>query len=771
MKKFMLRRLGVAHDPGSFKPTLQDCIEAVLEQSDTLAADVLAGLKASVSQTRSKSMQIVPNPAGKKAIELLCANADAFKVTFGENLRSALYGGDVHRGQVQPLRFDDFQFLEEEQIDANIEFALSQQEISMAVDDVLPTLNAMVSSLLGWLTVQPHLNPLKPEAFVYALRESMLVHVPSDEVRTTLMTPAAGMLGVAMRQLYREVSEWLRSQGVEPVGPIQQGGAQGAQKPAENTVTRTLLTLDKLRRLLSGELDPGPLNGNIKDFTHTVPASFVALEDMKLMEPMMERLAARASQCAAARASRGTWVNPPVEAPRACFERLAARASQSAAPKVSASGEVVLDPPAQREKATSKKKLGRGLGEEVVRLMLENLSQDHRLLAGVRRNLKRMEPVLITLSQSDARFFSERQHPARQFMDKITSRSLAFTSEDQPGFSHFQQTLENAVGELTQGAGEAATFLRVLRNLEDGWTKEEHEQRQRAEEAARGLLHAEQRNLLAQRLTEDFSERLKDKKVPEIVAVFLRGPWAQVVAESQLRCADGAADTDGYLGLVDDLIWSVQLRLARRNRTRLVDIVPGMLVKMRQGLGLISYPEERIPVFFDELITFHEQAFEGARPAPTAGAPEKTATGEPSALESGGLPVDEFWMGGDEAADSGYLQGAHALIPGIEEDETPDPAAQQAWSALNLITGSWVDLALGGVWVRAQLTWASPHKTLFMFISSGGMAHSMSRRTMDRLRGLGLIRLVSDGRVIDHALDAVAQAALRNDLGKASGGA
>jgi hypothetical protein len=244
-----------------------------------------------------------------------------------------------------------------------------------------------------------------------------------------------------------------------------------------------------------------------------------------------------------------------------------------------------------------------------------------------------------------------------------------------------------------------------------------------------------------------------------------------VVAESQLRCADGAADTDGYLGLVDDLIWSVQLRLARRNRARLVDIVPGMLVKMRQGLGLISYPEERIPVFFDELITFHEQAFEGARPTPTAGAPEKPAMGDASALESVGLPVDEFWMADDEATDSGYMHGAHALIPEIEEDETPDPAAQQAWSALNLITGSWVDLALGGVWVRAQLTWASPHKTLFMFISSGGMAHSMSRRTMDRLRGLGLIRLVSDGRVIDHALDAVAQAALRNDLGKASGGA
>lgn len=737
MKKFMLRRLGVAHEPGGFKPSLQDCLEAVLEQSDTLVDDVLAGLKASLSQVRSKSMQVIQNPAGKAAIEYLVAHDDAFKETFAINLRASLYGGDIHRGSTQPLRFDDFQFLEEEQIDANIEFALTQQEISMAVDDVLPTLNAMMSSLMGWLTVQPHLNPLKPESFVFALRESLLKHVPSDEARTSLMTPAAGMLGISMRQLYKEVSEWLRSQGVEPVGPVQhQGAGHGAQKPAENSVTRTLLTLDKLRRLLSGELDPGPLNGNIKDFTHTVPASFVALEDMKLMEPMMKRLAARASQ--------------------------------AAAPKESAKGVVESAASTQREHSKSKK-LGRELGEEVVRLMLESLAQDHRLLAGVRKNLKRLEPVLITLSQSDARFFSERQHPARQFMDKITSRSLAFTSEDQPGFSHFQRTLENAVNLLCNGPGDATTFSRVVRKMEEGWSKEEREQRQRAEEAARGLLHAEQRNLLAQRLAEDFAERLKNKKVPEIVAVFLRGPWAQVVAESQLRCADGAADTDGYLGLVDDLIWSVQLKLARRNRSRLVDMVPGMLVKMRQGLGLISYPEERIPVFFDELITFHEQAFEGMRPTPAAEVPDKSTVADVSAVESVGLPVDEFWMADDEAADSGYLEGAHERIPEIEEDEVPDPLAQQAWSAQSLITGSWVDLALGGVWVRAQLTWASPHKTLFMFISSGGMAHSMSRRTMDRLRGLGLIRLVSDGRVIDHALDAVAQTALRNDLEKAGG--
>ena len=259
---------------------------------------------------------------------------------------------------------------------------------------------------------------------------------------------------------------------------------------------------------------------------------------------------------------------------------------------------------------------------------------------------------------------------------------------------------------------------------------------------------------------------------------FLRGPWAQVVAESQLRCAEGTTDADGYLSLVDDLIWSVQLKLARRNRARLVDMVPGMLIKMRQGLALIDYPAERIPAFFDELITFHEQAFEGLRPpavvpdesAPPIEVEADCADQSPASLgETVGIPLDEFWVSEEESRDAEFVKPNGDHYVAAEESESADPIAQQAWSADNLTTGSWVDLALGGVWVRAQLTWASPHKTLFMFISSGGMAHSMSRRTMDRLRGLTLIRLISDGRVVDHALDEVAQTALRNGIRNSSG--
>jgi hypothetical protein len=241
-----------------------------------------------------------------------------------------------------------------------------------------------------------------------------------------------------------------------------------------------------------------------------------------------------------------------------------------------------------------------------------------------------------------------------------------------------------------------------------------------------------------------------------------------VVAEAQLNFADGSVDPGGYHGLVEDLVWSVQLRLTRRNRARLVQMVPDMLVKMRKGLELISYPQERMAVFFDALISFHEQVFDSVR-APLSRETE-TLSDTLSATTAGhsgtpGAKAEDFWMVDSETLDSGFLEDGD-LEPGLQRPSAPDAATpeQAFWSVDSLTTGSWVDLALADNWVRAQLTWVSPQRTLFMFISGSGMAHSMSLRTIDRLKASLLIRLVSDGRVMDNALDAVAQTALDNDL-------
>jgi hypothetical protein len=732
MKKFMLRRMGVSDDPSRGRPSLQDCLEAVLLQADTLVNDVLDGLAVSVAKTKGKSAYGDGVAVSKTVVDWLCAQAPAVKKTFSAQLRLGIYNsGSPDLAEQPQVRFDDLQLLDRKQIDASIEFAIAQQEIFRSVDEVLPALNALVSSLLGWMTVQPQLNPLKPDVFVRALQTCLLQHVPDEGPRAALITPAAGLLGVSLRQLYREICDWLRSQGVEPatpVGVLIGGRGVGVAKGEENSVSRTMVTLDKLRKLLSGELDGAPV---MRDFLQTLPASYVALEDMKLVEPMMKRLAERA--------------NLPVDV--------------TVMSNKSASG-------IAREK-TQGKQLGRQLGEEVVRMMLDNLMQDTRLLLQVRELIQTLESVLLGLSRSDPRFFSDRQHPARQFLDRVTHRSLGFASERDDGFFPFLKSISEAVAALNQGDGEAAAFAVSLRKLEDGWAHDESVQRQQHEEAARTLLHAEQRNLLAQRMADDFHGRVKDKDIPDLVVGFLRGPWAQVVAQSQLTCADGSVDSEGYLALVDDLIWSVELRLARRNRVRLVQLVPNLLSKLRQGLSSIQYPPERVPVFFDALIALHEKAFEGHRAKPAVepsvpvqpAVPTHSATGQAqeTVATDDVSPASEFWLGHDEANESGYL--AEEPIPLTE-------GAQRALSVGDLNVGVWVELIVEGAWLRAQLTWTSPHRTLFMFISHGGLAHSMSRRTMDRLLMQGSIRFLSDGHLVDNALDAVARTALQNDMGQ-----
>src|SRR5206468_1673657 len=78
--------------------------------------------------------------------------------------------------------------------------------------------------------------------------------------------------------------------------------------------------------------------------------------------------------------------------------------------------------------------------------------------------------------------------------------------------------------------------------------------------------------------------------------------------------------------------------------------------------------------------------------------------------------------------------------------------------------GTWVELEVKGEWIRAQLTWASPAGTLFMFTSQAGTAHSMSRRTLDRLRTQGHIKVIAERNVVDEALDQVAKTALKNSI-------
>ncbi|HSV34082.1 MAG TPA: DUF1631 family protein [Ramlibacter sp.] len=727
MATLLKLRLGVSDDPTAFQPSLNDCLEALLQQADLLVADMLGGLVAATAPNATRRIAGFQQSSTKLAIQNLSANSKAVCATYKAELSRLVYeGGGREQAHAEALRFEDLRLFEDDELDQSIEVARAQQEVSLSVDDVLPTLDALMSTLLGWRTIQPGLNPLRPDVFVRALQSCLATHVPDHAVRESLIAPAAGLLGTNLRRLYRELSDWLRSSGVElavPVGGRVQKGSGASGAPVADSMAKTLLTLDRLRKLLAGDFDAQP--GGPRDFLHTMPASMSMLQEMKQVDVLVQKLEQR-----------------PKAPPPPPVDMLAAPVAHESPPP----------------------RLGLQLGAEVVRLMFDNLALDKRLLPEFKRQLKAIEPGILRLAEQDSRFFSDRTHPARQFLDRITQRSLAFTDEKEPGWRRFVMTVEDSVRWLTSKVVDADTFGELLDHLHATWTEHDQVLLHRREEAARALLHAEQRNLLAQKLAAEFAHQVEGLEVPDFVSDFLRNSWAQVVAEAQLSCADGSDDPYGYRAMVDDLVWSVQRSTATRGRAkRLVQMIPGLLAKLREGLDRIVYPPELTARFFNSLITIHKAAVHEGRDAISQAAAD-AAEAQESEFGDSLSAVADVWLDHKESEDSGYVDSdalapEHVASPEAMHEEPAGPAR-----AGDMKTGTWVELMVKDQWIRAQLTWASPHGTLFMFTSQAGTAHSMSRRTMDRLRAQALIKIVAERNVVDEALDRVAKAALQNSL-------
>jgi hypothetical protein len=193
-------------------------------------------------------------------------------------------------------------------------------EVIRAADDVLPLFDALVSALLGWSFGAGGAEPAQAGGLrAGAAQETLTACACADRggAHGVLLRPAArARWASAWRQLYREACEWMRSQGVRPVelaASLTGDAAAARARKSQSEVERTMQTLEKLRRLLGDEPQAKVEPGAGHDFAHTVPGALVALQDLKLVEPMMQRLAERSvRQLAMGRPVRRAQVVAPI---------------------------------------------------------------------------------------------------------------------------------------------------------------------------------------------------------------------------------------------------------------------------------------------------------------------------------------------------------------------------------------------------------------------------------------------------------------------------
>lgn len=689
------------------------------------------------------------------------------------------------------MDFGELSLMDDSEMQAQVELSKAQQSALHATDAVLAELNTLVSSAQGLRSVQPERNPLRPESYIRALQRVVGDTGVSPEIRQLWMQHMRDLLGTLLVDEYKKTVASLREHGVQPVGyavlgtpggnagrgsgyggagmntgmgtgygggysgygnsmgaPMGDYGTTGygrgmgpstgwsgdsMQAPVMPDAQEALLTVGILRQMLAGG-DPfdsraygavpmQPAWGASQPAGVSAPmvqaapaggyyptgAAAEAIEDMAQLERLVGRLTS-GSQAASLPAPLSGWRGAAV-APVVYATMPMEAATQSPA-----------------------------VAMEVVGRMMDNIAQDARLLAPVQQAVKRLEPALKQLVAHDGRFFTDGTHPARRLLDDLTQRALAFSAETAPGFSSFMRLLHGAVEHLTASEiKDAGPFDTVLKALHNAWDTQEQKIKAHQEAQQKALLQAEQRELLAEKIAADI-RRLPDVgNVPADVLDFAAGPWADVIALAQVLKGGAGQDEDpgGYLALVPVLLWSAQPDLTRHEPDRLNEAIPGLLAKLRKGLKTINYPAVQTSALLQRLVGLHQAAFEKPAPAPApsavpgdmAGAHQQTdsddASGAVSVAVEAPASVSAELSPSESSPDS-----AQAPI-----ESAPDPYA-------DFVIGAWVELVTNGRVVRTQLTWASPHGTLFLFTAADASTQSMTRRMRDKLAAEGSLRVV-----------------------------
>ncbi len=736
---------------GGTNDVYQACINLAHSQSLVMAKRWFTQLAANLLDKSTTSLNIPEKRQVHVAWEALTAQQAAIEQGFPLALSQAItqYASSVAGGQArQParsmsaLRFDDLELMGDAQVQDTLDEARLQQLFLLASDAGFTGFSARFSTAQGFQTVKTDKNPLRPEVFASALVTTLQGLNLEPEIKARWLVYGGQIMGDQLQLLYTQLQDMLEKHGVRPAaytvktapddsgrsptpqpGTPDNAGRDRQRLPADGQQTtpganvylsrEKLLTLDHLHRLMSGEYDE----------SFSSPANI--------------------------------------------------RGDQT---KASDGKDVTAQAKVTRNSATPRS-LGQSLAMEVVGLMIEQLATDTRLLPPVRQMIANAEPAFLKLGLSEPRFFSDKNHPARRLLEAITAKSLAYNSEDAAGFADYMGDLQNVAALLIDGqAGSEQDFEAVLQDFEARYAKRNEAAAAAQKLAVQALLQAEQRNLLAEKIALEIRQRSDFVPGNNIITAFVTGPWAQVMAKERMVGEHGGLSSRKavYSLALGDMLWSIDFAQASRYRKRLVKIIPDLLNVLREGLLSIDFPLAQSKNFFNELMRLHEQVLTAVS-APVTAQNNKLADLENVFTDGDAATRDRAWLAPTEAQQSGFMEFADddpkssfkATVPQDGDTGHGDNGGgvEPAFEAGETMqSGAWVEWAVSDLWVRAQLTWISPHNTLFMFTSAGGHSHSMTARMVDDLIAQGRFKVISRQGVLDGAFDNVAQTAIRNSV-------
>ncbi len=393
---------------------------------------------------------------------------------------------------------------------------------------------------------------------------------------------------------------------------------------------------------------------------------------------------------------------------------------------------------------------------EVVALMFQSILSEERIPSMVRVWFARLQVPVLRVALAEPEFFSNLNHPARQLIDRMGSVVLGFDASALDG-----SALEGEIRRVVQVIEQyPETGRRVFQLVHDEFEKflaKFLTEKQLTARLVSVAQQVEQKETLVIQYTIELRSLLKDMPVREEVRDFLFKVWAEVLALSAVREGAQHPGTVALRRAAADLVWAASAKPHRHERAQVIEALPSLLQRLRQGLTLVGMAaaaqDAQIKVLTDMLAQAFLSKADASIPYEHIEAMARRLDNLEDVMADttlGAFPLDaehiEMGLGIDASA-------LHVMA----DHGTPVEDAMLQW-AQKLPLGQWFTLDHNGARAQVQYVWHSQRKQLHLFATTDGTTYLVQLQRLGAYLQSGLLLAQDEERLTVRATrDALAK--------------
>ncbi len=706
----------------------QRFVDDELALAPALVARVLAGTVQLLGEPKDGGVSPIDRTNHSEIVKALRRDSNLYEKTFVESLTKRVR--DEVDGQRDPLSTEGLtapgalELMDESRVEVDIEISRAMQLIDSTAEWELRELQTFTSTLTGQRHVNADSNPFRPLIYASALWDAACAVLNSPTPRAIVLRTSAGVVAGLLKNAWAAASTRLESQGVQAGAyrtvVLPSGASFGRFAAPEAARTNAMSALLSSMPVPSSDASRPRGDGSADDLS----VRGVRSDGMSRRSPELEQALLRLDELLrhlpseTSLSGRGTPSHSRLEQQRAAL--------------VASAGE-----PIDRQVI------------ELVGRLFESVLSDSQLPGAFRPVISRMQISVLRLALADHAVLDSYEHPIWRLLDRIGEVSMGYSRLEDPRLSAFL-AFSSAVAEEMAGSAEpdALLFRRGLNRIDVFLSEQLQGQVRAAQSSVDALQLAERREILQQHLAQRLSEQMVAVRTSPTIRRFITGTWARVIAEDMLRNGEQSEATMSDLKTIDDLLWSLKIPDHPQSRQRLLQLLPGLLQRLRVGMELIALPVTEQQSVLNELMTIHTESLRPGTRGSGALSPEEIVQKMRDEVLSEGPTARSF---SDSVIDLSSMETVPAEHLPSSGDKVDDDPARRIEA---MRTGDRQRIFLQGRWSRVQLLWRSDRSLFFLFAGESPVrTHSITRRALERLSSAGLVQPIESKPLLQRAVD------------------